>query len=164
MRQNILLIALAVSLGSLVQAQETTAGQSASDAQVVKEVTNIEKEKIAILEKSGPAAADWFDSHNAADLAYQDPDGGILTKAQVSAELRTGKRKPSSIKQYDHRVRVYGNGNVAVVTYIGDVTGKKDKSGKTLSFVSHEATTDVWVKQGGGWLRTVHAVTRIPAS
>jgi hypothetical protein len=51
---------------------------------------------------------------------------------------------------------------VAVVTYLGDVTGKKDKTGQTLTFVSHEATTDVWVKQDGTWKRVVHSVTRIP--
>jgi hypothetical protein len=112
---------------------------------------------------SGPAAADWFDSHNLDDLAYQDPDAGVLTKAQVSAQLRSGNRKPSSIKQYDHHVRAYSNGTVAVVTYLGDVTGKKDTMGNTLSFVSHEATTDVWVKQDGVWKRAVHAVTRVPS-
>ena len=164
MRRILFSMLLAVSLAGLVQAQGTTADQSAKDAQAVKEVTKIETDKIPLLVKSGPGASDWFDSHNVDDLAYQDPDAGILTKAQVSAELRTGKRKPSSIKQYNHRVRVYGNGDVAVVTYLGDVTGKKDKTGKTLPFVSHEATTDVWVKQGGVWLRAVHAVTRIPTS
>ncbi len=162
MRQVFLLMVLVSLTSGAVSAQQAPADQAAKDQQAIAEVTKIEKDKIPLLVNSGPAAADWFDSHNADDLAYQDPDAGILTKAQVSAQLRAGTRKPSSIKQYGHRVRVYGDGNVAVVTYLGDVTGKKDKTGKTLSFVSHEATTDVWVKQDGTWKRVVHSVTRIP--
>jgi hypothetical protein len=153
---------LVVLFSGVVSAQESSAEKTAKDQKAIEEVTKIEKDKIPLLVNSGPAAADWFDSHNSNDLAYQDPDAGVLTKAQVSAELRAGTRKPSSIKQYDHRVRVYGDGNTAVVTYLGDVTGKKDKTGKTLSFVSHEATTDVWVKQDGTWIRVVHSVTRVP--
>lgn len=162
MRQVCLPIVLMILVAGAVNAQQTPADRAAKDQQAIAEVTKIEKDKIPLLVNSGPAAADWFDSHNADDLAYQDPDAGILTKAQVSAQLRAGTRKPSSIKQYDHRVRVYGDGDVAVVTYLGDVTGKKDKTGKTLPFVSHEATTDVWVKQDGVWMRVVHSVTRIP--
>jgi hypothetical protein len=163
MRQVCLLIVLMMLMSGAVNAQQTPADKAAKDQQAVEEVTKIEKDKIPLLVNSGPAAADWFDSHNADDLAYQDPDAGILTKAEVSAQLRAGTRKPSSIKQYGHRVRVYGDGNVAIVTYLGDVTGKKDKTGQTLTFVSHEATTDVWVKQDGTWKRVVHSVTRIPA-
>jgi hypothetical protein len=163
MRQVCLPIVLMMLMTSAVNAQQTPADKAAKDQQAIEEVTKIEKDKIPLLVNSGPAAADWFDSHNADDLAYQDPDAGILTKAEVSAQLRAGTRKPSSIKQYGHRVRVYGDGNVAIVTYLGDVTGKKDKAGQTLTFVSHEATTDVWVKQDGTWKRVVHSVTRIPA-
>ena len=163
MREFCVSIVLSILFAGAVSAQQTPADKAARDQQAIEEVTKIEKDKIPLLVNSGPAAADWFDSHNADDLAYQDPDAGILTKAQVSAQLRAGTRKPSSIKQYDHRVRVYGEGDVAVVTYLGDVTGKKDKTGKTLTFVSHEATTDVWVKQDGIWKRVVHSVTRIPA-
>ena len=162
MRQLFLPVVLMILMSGAVIAQQTPADKAASDQKAIEEVTKIEKDKIPLLVNSGPAAADWFDSHNADDLAYQDPDAGILTKAQVSAQLRAGTRKPSSIKQYDHRVRVYGDGDVAVVTYLGDVTGKKDKTGKTLTFVSHEATTDVWVQQDGVWKRVVHSVTRIP--
>ena len=162
MRQVCFPIGLMILMSGAVNAQQTPADKAAKDQQAIEEVTKIEKDKIPLLVNSGPAAADWFDSHNADDLAYQDPDAGILTKAEVSAQLRAGTRKPSSIKQYGHRVRVYGDGNVAIVTYLGDVTGKKDKSGQTLTFVSHEATTDVWVKQDGTWKRVVHSVTRIP--
>ena len=157
----ILLVVLFLFSGA-ANAQQAPADKAARDQKAIEEVTKIEKDKIPLLVNSGPAAADWFDSHNADDLAYQDPDAGILTKEKVSAELRAGTRKPSSIKQYDHRVRVYGEGNMAVVTYLGDVVGKKDKTGKTLPFVSHEATTDVWVKQDAVWKRVVHSVTRIP--
>ena len=162
MRRIVLILQMVILMAGLVNAQQPADDKTSRDEEAAKEVTKIEKDKIPLLVTSGPAAADWFDSHNLDDLAYQDPDAGVLTKAQVSAELRTGKRKPSSIKQYDHRVRVYGNGDVAVVTYLGDVTGKKDKAGNTLSYVSHEATTDVWVKQDGEWKRAVHSVTRIP--
>jgi ketosteroid isomerase-like protein len=163
MRKVFLLVALMVPISGVLTAQQSPEDKAVRDQKAIEEVTKIEKDKIPLLVKSGPGASDWFDSHNADDLAYQDPDAGVLTKAQVSAELRAGTRKPSSIKQYDHKVRVYGNGDVAVVTYLGDVTGKKDKAGNTLAFVSHEATTDVWVKQDGVWKRVVHSVTRLPA-
>ena len=106
MRNIVLLMQTVILMAGFMNAQQLSADKASRDTEAAKEVTKIEKDKIPLLVTSGPAAADWFDSHNLYDSAHQDPDAGVLTKAQVSAELRSGKRKPSSIKQYDHRVRV----------------------------------------------------------
>jgi hypothetical protein len=56
------------------------------------------------------------------------------------------------MKQDGHRIRVYDNGNVAVVTY--HALGELERSGKVTP---RESTfSDVWVKRNGAWLRVLH--------
>ena len=113
MKQRILLsILLAVSVAGIVKAKEET-GDAANEAR--KEVLKIENDKIPILVQGGPAAAEWWSSHNDEDIAYTSSKG-VLSKAQVMDEWRSGSRNLLSNKQYDFRVRIYQKGTVAVVT------------------------------------------------
>jgi len=146
-------ILLAVSVAGLVKAKEET-GNIADEAR--KEVLKIENDKIPILVQGGPAAAEWWSSHNDEDMAYTSGKG-VLTKEQVVDEWRSGSRNLLSNKQYNFRVRIYEKGTVAVVTYLGDTKRKNPAGGEDLT--THSATTNVWVKQDGKWVRVVHHVT-----
>ena len=158
MKKRILLsILLAVSVVGTVKAKEET-GDAANEAR--KEVLKIENDKIPILVQGGPAAAEWWSSHNDEDIAYTSSKG-VLTKEQVVDEWRSGSRNLLSNKQYDFRVRIYEKGTVAVVTYLGDTTRKNPAGGDDVT--THSATTNVWVKQDGKWVRVVHHVTPLRA-
>jgi hypothetical protein len=150
-------ILLAVSVVGLLKAKEE-AGNVADEAR--KEVLKIENDKIPILVQGGPAAAEWWSSHNDEDIAYTSSKG-VLTKEQVVDEWRSGSRSLLSNKQYDFRVRIYEKGTVAVVTYLGDTKRKNSAGGEDVT--THSATTNVWVKQDGKWVRVVHHVTPLRA-
>ena len=156
MRRILLAILLAVLSIGLVRAKEET-GDTADKAR--KEVLKIENDKIPILVQGGDAAADWWSSHNDEDIAYTSSKG-VLSKAQVMDEWRSGSRNLLSNEQYDFHVRIYQKGTVAVVTYLGD-TKRKNAAGEDVS--THSATTNVWVKQDAKWVRVVHHVSPLPA-
>jgi uncharacterized protein DUF4440 len=157
MRRILLAILLVVSLFGLVRAKEE-AGDAAEEAR--KEVLKIENDKIPILVAGGSGAADWWASHNDEDMAYTSAKG-TLSKAQVMEEWRSGSRNLLSNKQYDFRVRIYQKGTLAVVTYLGDTARKNPAGGADLT--THSATTNVWIKQDGKWVRVVHHVTPLRA-
>lgn len=81
-------------------------------------------------------ADDWF---------YTDPDGNVITKAQDSAELKSGAYVATSFVADDMKARVYGE--TAVVT--GRNTETSTYKGKDTS--GQYRWTDTWVKQAGRW-------------
>jgi len=145
---------LIVSMVSFLNAQEE-AGPVADQAR--KEILKMELDKVPILLQGGAATADWFDRVNDDDLVYVEPRAGVKTKAQVEEQWRSGGRKTVANHQYDHRVRIYGNGTVGVMSYFGD-TEVVEKAGDTIK-KSHTVTTDVWIKKGEKWKRLVHHVS-----
>ena len=145
---------LMVSMVSFLNAQEET-GPVADQAR--KEILKMELDKVPILLEGGATTADWFDRVNDDDLVYVEPRAGVKTKAQVEEQWRSGGRKTVANHQYDHRVRIYGNGTVGVMSYFGD-TEVVDKAGETIK-KSHTVTTDVWIKKGVKWKRLVHHVS-----
>ena len=161
MRRILLTTLMGVSLAGIVKGQEMT-GEKAEA--IKKEIIKLEEDKIPILLKGGPATVDWIKRYDTDDFAYTRADGSTLTKAQTiaraEAESRSGVQRVVSNKQDDYHVRVYADGNTAVVTYhhisrvknsAGDVTDKQDRS------------TDVFVRLDGAWRRVVHHVTDLPA-
>ena len=152
MRRILLSALLTILLTGVVRAQQTT-GEAAEKAK--REVMQFEKDKVPLLLKGGPAFADFFDRVDADDVIIINGNGGTISKAAHVANRRSGGRKQLSNNQHDHHVYVYDNGNVAVVTYIG--TTKDEMNGKVST--STVRCADTWVKQGGKWLRIVHANT-----
>ena len=132
-----------------VRAQETT-GVKAEQAR--KEILKLEDEKVAGLLRGGSEPADWVSRYDADDIAQTNVDGSTPTKAQVVAGLQPGVFRAHSMKQDEHRIRVYDNGNVAVVTY--RAIGVIERNGKSND--RQNRFTDVWVKQAGAWRRVVH--------
>ena len=118
---------------------------------VKKEILKIEDEKVAGLLRGGSEPVDWI-QYDAEDIAQTNIDGSQPTKAEIEAGLQPGFFKMHSMKQDGHRIRVYDNGNVAVVTY--HALGVLERNGKVTPRESN--FSDVWVKQNGAWLRVLH--------
>jgi hypothetical protein len=145
---------LSLSLAGIISAQTIT-GQKAEN--VKKEIMKIEDEKVAGLLRGGSEPVDWIKQYDAEDIAQTNIDGSTPTKAEVEAGLQPGVFKMDSMKQDGHNIRVYDNGNVAVVTY--HALGVLERNGKVTPRESN--FSDVWVKQNGAWLRVLHVEREI---
>jgi hypothetical protein len=154
MQRILSVMLLMVSMVGSVNAKEET-GPVADEAR--KEILKMELDKVPILLEGGAITADWFDRVNDDDLVYVEPRAGVRTKAQVEEQWRSKGRKTVTNHQYDHRVRIYGNGTVGVMSYLGD-TEVIGKAGDKI-MKSHTVTTDVWIKQDEKWKRLVHHVS-----
>ena len=155
MRKILFAMLLAILLTGVVNAQQTTGEQAET---VRKQILKIEAEKVAGLLKGGSEPADWHERYDTEDLVNMMADGSTRTRSQLAAELRSGDLKVVTMKQYEHRVFVYNNGTIAVVTNLA--TGTLERKGKSSPM--HSRFTDVWVKQAGAWRRVVHDVANIP--
>jgi len=153
MRQFLLSIVLAVSLAGFVKAQETIRKSAEKNPEVENELLKYENDLVQAILKGGSFAADFFDRNDADDQDLVS-DGKVSTKAKHVAAWRDGKMKVLSSKHHDYRVRVYGNGSAAVVTFEG--TNQWDRHGEISE--SSYRDTDVFVKEDGIWLRVVHHV------
>jgi ketosteroid isomerase-like protein len=155
MRRMLLAVILIGSSAGILCAQEVT-GAKAEAAK--KEIMKIEDEKVAGLLRGGSEPVDWIVKYDAEDVAQTEIDGRNTTKAQIEAALQPGVFKMISMKQDGHRIQVYDDGNVAVVTY--HALGVIERNGKTTNRESR--FTDVWVKQKGAWLRVLHEERELP--
>jgi hypothetical protein len=154
MTKTLLAILVGTFLAGTVFAQAIT-GEKA-DA-VKKEIMKIEDEKVAGLLRGGAEPVDWIKQYDAEDVAQTNIDGSSPSKAEIEAGLQPGVFKMHSMKQDGHRFRVYDDGKVAVVTY--HALGELERNGKVTPRESN--FSDVWVKQGGAWLRVLHAEREI---
>jgi hypothetical protein len=149
MKKYLLIAALVGSLPGMVAAQAVT-GEKAEAAK--QAIMKIEDEKVAGLLRGGSEPVDWIKKYDAEDIAQTNIDGSTPTKSEIEAGLAPGFFKMHSMKQDGHRIRVYDNGNVAVVTY--HALGELERGGKVTPRESN--FSDVWVKQNGAWLRVLH--------
>jgi Domain of unknown function (DUF4440) len=154
MNKYIVAALLSLSLAGMIAAQAIT-GQKADN--VKKEIMKIEDEKVAGLLRGGSEPVDWIKQYDAEDIAQTNIDGSAPTKAEVEAGLQPEVFKMDSMKQDGHNIRVYDNGNVAVVTY--HARGVLERNGKVTPRESN--FSDVWVKQNGAWLRVLHVEREI---
>lgn len=145
---------LSLLLAGIIAAQAIT-GQKAEN--VKKEIMKIEDEKVAGLLRGGSEPVDWIRRYDADDIAQTNIDGSTPTKAEIEAGLAPGFFKMDSMNQDGHNIRVYDNGNVAVVTY--HALGVLERNGKVTPRESN--FSDVWVKQNGAWLRVLHSEREI---
>jgi hypothetical protein len=153
MRGAVLSMLLAVSWGGFAKADDIM--MTGAKAEKIKtEIIELNNEKYKSLLNGGPAAADFVDRHEVDSILYL---GGNLrtnmSKAQVVNEWKTGVRKMSSENVHDQRVRVYDNGNIAVLDYIVDNTPKYHDEELKLR-QSH--VLEVYVKHDGVWRTVVH--------
>ena len=151
MRKIFLSMLLVISSVGFVKADDIMMTGPKAE-KVGKEIINLNGEKHkALLE--GPAAADFIDRHEVDSILYLGSNLRTnMTKAQVVNEWRTGVRKMSSETIHDERVRVYDNGNVAVLDYISNNTPKYE--GESLKRSNH--VLEVYVRHNGVWRTVVH--------
>ena len=151
-----LVILVAVLFASLA-APQPASGET--DEEITKEIMAIEHEKEAALEKGMSAVADWFERHNADDLAWMG-EAGLRTKAEVIHDMRSGNQHVKPERTYGYRVRVHGNGTTAVLTY--RTIGTFSIGDKTFGHQLY--ITDVYAKENGQWVRVVHDSSPVPAN
>lgn len=151
----ILSMFFAISFAHIVCAQEMT-GKTADE--IKNQVIKLEEEKVSVIVKGGEAAANWFDSLDADNLAYLSAAKGVRTKTDILAEWRSGVRKLLNTRHYDFVVHVYDSGNTAVVTYRASGTEVvKDKG----SHDYQEVGLEVLVRINGKWRAVAHSVVDV---
>lgn len=86
-----------------------------------------------------------FERHLADNGVFTDPDGKVMTKSQLIADIKSGDLKIDSSKIDDMKVHVFKD--TAVVTYATADTGTY--KGKPIT--GRYRWTDTFVKNGGRW-------------
>ncbi|HXA78848.1 MAG TPA: nuclear transport factor 2 family protein [Candidatus Acidoferrales bacterium] len=158
MKRFFLAILLAVSAVGSCKAQEMT-GDKAEE--VKKEIIKVEVAKATALRSTSsdkPYIVDFVKRVFDDDIVHMVPSGQLQTKTEILADWTSKERTVLYNNHYDFNVRVYGNGDAAVVTYLGwnflDENGFK--GGQSM-------TTDVLCRQSGEWHIVTHWVTNILA-
>jgi hypothetical protein len=155
MRPILLSLLVVISLPGLLRGQTMTGNQA---KKIKDEIVKLEEEKASIILKGGSIAADYYDRFYGDDEAYLSSAKGSRTKSDIVHDWRAGVPKVLSTKHYDFNVRVYDNGNTAVVTYRATgVMQLKDQAPKGYD----EQTLEIFVRQNGNWRVVAHAVVDV---
>lgn len=151
MRRTLIAITLAAVSFALVQAGGRAGARGGDDEQALKRIEN----ELTDAMLKGDASA--VERHYAESFTFTTPDGQVMTKAQVVANVRTGAAKFESSKFEEMRVQLYGDSAVvtALTTDKGTVGGA-DVSGRFR-------WTDVFVRSGGRWQLVAAHGTRVAA-
>jgi ketosteroid isomerase-like protein len=134
---SVCVVVLVFAVATLAQTGEKPKGGSAE-----QELLKLEKECGYALVKPNLA---FLDRILAEDYMFTSPEGEVLTKAQMLAELKSGEDVVSSVVNLDMKVRVYGD--AAVVT--GHSIYRETVKGKDIS--GEYRWTDTWIGKGGRW-------------
>ena len=151
MRKILSSMLMAVSLAGLVKANDIMMTGPNAEA-VKKEILDLLlNEDIKAFDKGGNAAGDYIDRHDVDSILYLGGMNENVTKAQRVKEWRNSDRRIVKHRRYDVRVRVYDNGNVAVVDFMNDLVAHYH--GKDLAPTTSHVLR-VYVKNNGVW-RTI---------
>jgi ketosteroid isomerase-like protein len=127
-------------LGQTTERGTTKGGKGGSGAE--QTLIKIEQEMLDGILKGDPSANERY---MADDVVLTGPDGDVLDKARLNADIKSGALKLQSSTMSDMKVRVHGD--TAVVTY-----GSTDKGTYKGKDVSGEFRwTDVFVRRNGSW-------------
>jgi ketosteroid isomerase-like protein len=148
-----LVVALGLALSAVAFAAEknTSPSSPASDEAVI---LKIEQDWADALVKADVAAIEKF---VAEDWIVTDPEGMIVTRAQETADLKSGTVKFESFHNDELKVRVVGD--TAVVH--GLETEKSSFRGKDSS--GQYRFTDTFVKRNGQWQCVATHLSRVVA-
>lgn len=153
MKRILIIIALSMAAPSLVFVQ-TGGRTSAQGGDVEQTLMRIEQELIdAVL--AGDASA--VERHYADSFIFTTPDGTMVNKSQVIANVKSGNLKYESTKIDDMKVQVYGD--TAVVTLRSTDKGRH----KGVDISGQYRWTDVFVRRDGRWQLVAAQGTRIAA-
>jgi len=151
-RGILLLMIAVVSLVGFAGAQEMT-GRRAEKAK--QEVLKIEQDKLGDLLQNGSEAADWFDRYDDDGMINAGSDGNIETKTEHEAKIRSKQQAVAMVKQYDYRIHMFANANIAIVTYKAKY--QRVAHPEPIAAVAE----DVWINKDGKWLRILHSTQRV---
>ncbi len=126
----------------LVDAREKASPAGSTTRAADEELRALELQWNDALVKSDVA---FLDRVLADDYMFTNPDGRVLTKAELLAETKSGEDVYASAVTHDMKVRVYGD--AAVVT--GHSAYKEAVKGKDIS--GEYRWTDTWARVGGRW-------------
>lgn len=147
--KSILVLAVLMITPSFGQAKDRSNKESGN---VEQALMHIEQEMVDALLKGDVSANERY---LADTYIFTDPDGTVMDKTRMVADLKSGDLKFESSKVDD--MKVQGFGNAAVVTY--GTTDKGTYKGKDLS--GRYRWTDVFVKRNGRWQIVATQGTRV---
>jgi ketosteroid isomerase-like protein len=132
---------------------QAPAQQPETDDQKKSEVMHVEEIRNKAMLDHDVATLDRM---YAEDLSWSNPSGESLTKAQVLADLVSGKQKFYTVTHDQIRLHVWGNTVIAD----GRSTSTLEYKGK-LSKGIQRRFLNVYVKRDGAWLLVAHSQTVI---
>jgi ketosteroid isomerase-like protein len=152
MNRIIPLVVITVALLSSAFAQSATPQESGNSKSEQEVRRMIEKYRAALLRRDIPTLEQiWAD-----DYVFVNASGGVMTKAQRLANLKSGATTLESINEEENiTVRVYENSAVAT----SRVTIKGQYSGQPAS--GQYRSTHVWVKGPTGWQLVANQLTAL---
>lgn len=143
-----LFVLLATMLLGIARSQEAFAGKPESAEQIKEEILQVEHQRNQAMLTRDTAVLNRM---YADDLAWTNPSGESLTKAQVLADLRTGRQKFFSIKHDQIQFHIYGN----TVLVNGRSRSALEYRGKVSRTVTRRFL-NVYTKEGGEWRLIAH--------
>ena len=146
---NILTVIISIQIAA---AQDKTTDAKPRDAEVVKQIEQLEEARNQAILKGDAAAIERM---TADDYTFITLKGELRTKAEIVKGFASGAFKYQSRTISDLKIRVYGD--TAVVT--GRSVQKGIENGKDYS--GDYWFTRVYVKQNGAWMTVALQTTMI---
>ena len=133
-------VAAVTTLATCLLAQTDKGASTGAGAE--QALKSIEQEMLDALLKGDSSANERY---IASDAVFTMPDGEVVDKTRLNADLKSGALKMQSSTFNDMKVRVHGD--TAIVTY--GTTDKGAYKGRDIS--GHYRWTDVFMVRNGKW-------------
>ncbi|MGH9354876.1 MAG: nuclear transport factor 2 family protein, partial [Terriglobia bacterium] len=143
-----LLVLLATGFLGIARGQEPVSSKPEPAEQIKKEILQVEHQRNQAMLSHDTAVLNRM---YVPDLAWTNPSGESLTKAQVLADLRTGRQKFFSIKHDQIQFHIYGN----AVLVNGRSRSALEYRGKVSRTVTRRFL-NVYVNESGKWRLIAH--------
>jgi Domain of unknown function (DUF4440) len=157
MRFVLVLFLLALAVPKVVDAGQTDGANTIAD--IEKEILKIDDEKDHAMQRyvasHGEAGGSDLDRIYGDDLVFVNTHGGLLTKAQRLADLRSGSLRFISFGRDSYSLHVYGD----TVVMTGRATSYVVYQGKENHIPRR--FTNVYIKLAGHWRLVAHQATTI---
>ncbi len=146
--RHALLLSLLLASTAISAHAEAKPKASASDVVKAAELQRFEAGVKVDLDLLGKLLGD--------DLTYTHSTGALQTKAQLLADLKSGKLQFKKIEPGDLQVRVFGATALINGTAKFSVVSNGEAKDVNLRF------TDVWVNRAGRWQMVAWQSTKLP--
>jgi hypothetical protein len=152
MRQVFAVALLAVMSLGLLAGQEQSRTTTDTSAEIRNQILQKENEQNDALLKND---ADMLANLCADQLAWTNASGVLLSKAEMLADISSGKQRNATMHHDDIQLHIYATTVVVTGTSTSNYTynGKQSKGVRRF--------TNVWIRDGETWKLAVHHVTPI---